>query len=330
MNHQTYLCCHVDTMPPLDGNLNKAPWTHAPWTDDFVDIEGDLKPKPHLRTRAKMLWDATYLYIGAEIEDPHVWGTITERDAVIFYDNDFEVFIDPDGDNHQYYELEMNALNTVWDLLLIKPYRDGGPAVNGWDIAGLKTAVHVDGTINDPTDVDKGWSVEIAIPWKALAECAHKKAPPENGDRWRINFSRVQWETSHNTGSYIKTPGRREDNWVWTPQGVIDMHQPETWGEVVFSSQPPTLDVPRPAIEPATVVRRFLMQIYHAQRKRRSEKLGYTSKVSDLALPEVPKTITNLRIETTSSRFVATAESILGGKNETWQVTEDSRISRSL
>ena len=60
---------------------------------------------------------------------------MTERDSVIFRDNDFEVFIDPDGDTHAYYELEINALGTVWDLLLLKPYRDGGPAINGWDIA---------------------------------------------------------------------------------------------------------------------------------------------------------------------------------------------------
>ena len=65
------------------------------------------------------------------------------RDAVIYHDNDFEVFIDPDGDNHLYYELEINALGTEWDLLLVKPYRDGGPAVNAWDIQGLRTAVHV-------------------------------------------------------------------------------------------------------------------------------------------------------------------------------------------
>ena len=77
------------------------------------------------------------------MEEPDVWATLTERDSVIFHDNDFEVFIDPDGDTHAYYELEVNALGTAWDLILIKPYRDGGPAINGWDIAGLKVGVDV-------------------------------------------------------------------------------------------------------------------------------------------------------------------------------------------
>ena len=72
-----------------------------------------------------MLWDDTYLYVGALLEEPHVWATLTQHDSVIFHDNDFEVFIDPDGDNHEYCEIEINALNTEWDLFLNKPYRDG-------------------------------------------------------------------------------------------------------------------------------------------------------------------------------------------------------------
>ena len=89
-----------------------------------------------------MLWDDGFFYVGAELEDPHVWATLAKRDTVIYNDNDFEVFIDPDGDNHEYYEFEMNALNTVWDLQLSKPYKDGGRAVETWNIEGLRTAVH--------------------------------------------------------------------------------------------------------------------------------------------------------------------------------------------
>ena len=124
-----------------------------------------------------MLWDDTYFYIAALLEEPHVWGTLVKHDSVIFQDNDFEIFIDPDGDNHEYYEFEINALNTEWDLLLKKAYRDGGPAINEWEVPGLRTAVHVTGTLNKLTDTDTSWSVEFAIPWKALAEFAHRSAP---------------------------------------------------------------------------------------------------------------------------------------------------------
>ena len=221
----------------IDGELNDAAWKSAPWSRIFVDIEGDAKPRPRHDTRVKMLWDQTYLYIGAEMVEPHLWATLTKHDAVIFHDNDFEVFIDPDGDRNEYYELEINALNTTWDLFLPKPYRDGGKAVDSWEIEGLKSAVHLDGTLNDPRDVDRGWTVELALPWKALGEYAHKAAPPSNGDEWRINFSRVEWQLDWDGTSYTKRPNLKEDNWVWSPQGVIDMHRPERWGYVRFTTE---------------------------------------------------------------------------------------------
>ena len=74
----------------IDGKLDDPAWNDAPWTDDFVDIEGDAKPKPRFRTRAKMLWDDQNLYIAAELEEPYVWATLREHDSVIFRDPDFE------------------------------------------------------------------------------------------------------------------------------------------------------------------------------------------------------------------------------------------------
>ena len=97
-----YVASRATTPIKVDGKLDDEAWADAPWTDAFVDIEGDTKPKPRFRTRAKMLWDDTYFYVAAEMEEPHVWGTLTKHDSVIFQDNDFEVFIDPDGDNHEY------------------------------------------------------------------------------------------------------------------------------------------------------------------------------------------------------------------------------------
>src|SRR5262245_18488099 len=149
-----YVCYRASGPISIDGKLDDVAWNDAPWTDDFVDIEGELKPKPPFRTRVKMLWDDANLYIAAELEEPHVWATLREHDSVIFRDPDFEVFIDPDGDNHLYGELELNPFNTTWDLLLSLPYRDGGRAVNGWEIMGLRTAVRIDGTINNAGDTD--------------------------------------------------------------------------------------------------------------------------------------------------------------------------------
>jgi hypothetical protein len=225
----------------IDGRLDEESWTDAPWTDDFVDIRGAAWPEPVWRTRAKLLWDDSYLYIAALLEEPHLWATLTSRDDIIYRDHDFEVFLDPDGDGLAYYELEINALGTEFDLFLDKPYSKGGKAHISWDMPGLRTAVHLDGTLNDASDVDRGWSVEIAIPWADVRPPGSASAhPPEAGDRWRVNFSRVQWPLEVVDGAYKKaavpTPAERhpEHNWVWSPQGVVDMHVPEMWGVVRF------------------------------------------------------------------------------------------------
>lgn len=229
-----YTCLRTSGPIAVDGRIDDAGWRAIPWTHPFGDIEGTRRPAPRYRTRAKMAWDAEHLYVAADMEEPHVSAALSERDAVVWHDNDLEVFVDPDGDCENYYELEFNALNTVFDLLLVRTYRNGGPARHDWDCAGLRSAVHVEGTLNDPADVDRGWSVEMAIPWAALAEFATCPVPPQPGDVWRFNMSRVEWRYAVTGGEYAKVPGQKEANWTWSPQGLIDMHLPERWGYLTF------------------------------------------------------------------------------------------------
>ena len=80
---KSYDCHRVKKPLTIDGKLDDPAWKKAPWTDDFVDIEGDAKPKPRFRTRMKMLWDATYLYVGAELEEPDIKANLTQHDSVI-------------------------------------------------------------------------------------------------------------------------------------------------------------------------------------------------------------------------------------------------------
>src|ERR1017187_5745683 len=262
---KNYLCHRTTAPVVIDGKLDDSAWKAVAWTDDFADIQGDAKPKPRFRTRAKMLWDDEYLYIAAEIEEPHVSATLTNHDAVIFRDPDFEVFIDPKGETQPYYEFEMNALNTTWDLLLNKPYMDGGKPHNEWEIPGAKTAVQIRGTLNNPADTDKGWTVEIVFPWKVLGEHARHAGPPNESEQWRINFSRVEWQITHTNGAYQKVPATPEDNWVWSPQGVVDMHRPEMWGVVQFTEQPPKKKIPIAAI-PGKPAHDLALEIFYAQR----------------------------------------------------------------
>jgi predicted metalloprotease with PDZ domain len=321
-----YVCYRTPAPIQIDGRLDDEAWGKAPWTDAFVDILGEAAPAPRFATRARMLWDDTYLYVGALLEEPHIWGTLTKHDSVIFQDNDFEIFIDPNGDNHEYYELEINALNTEWDLFLKKPYRDGGPAVNEWEIPGLKTAVHISGTLGDPSDSDNSWSVELAIPWKSLAEHAHRPAPPLDGDQWRINFSRVEWRHEIVGGKYRKIPQTHEDNWVWSPQGRVDMHRPERWGYVQFSTAEPGHAVYR--VDPAAAIRDRLIELYYAQDAFFDQTEKWATSLDELKLPPapgLPQHTTSLRLTAQGYEATITSKSS-AGKTESWTISQDSRI----
>lgn len=323
-----YVCYRAPRPLEINGRLDKPEWKAAAWTEPFEDIEGNrVRPKPRHRTRVKMLWDDEFFYIGAQLDEPHVWATLTEHDSVIFQDNDFEVFLDPDGDNHEYYEFEINAFGTTWDLRLPKPYRDGGDAINSWEIPGMKSAVHINGTINDPSKTDKHWTVELAFPWKVLGEYANRSAPPQHGDQWRINFSRVEWDTEIKDGKYVKIPDRREHNWVWSPQGAIDMHRPERWGSVQFSTSPAGKDrFRRDASEP---VGDALMQIYHAQRAFRSKNKRWATSLAELelSLPAIRGMTEPIALEPTADGYIATAVFVRNRKTtERWHVRQDSRL----
>lgn len=325
-NPKHYICRRASEKLVLDGCVDKSFWAAAEWTEGFVDIEGDLRPKPAKQTRVKMLWDDDYLYFAAELIEDQIWATLTERDSVIFYDNDFEIFIDPDGDSHHYYEFEINALNTVWDLLLIKPYRDGGPPVNGWDISGLKTAVHIDGELNQPGAINRKWSIEVAMPWTSLRECAAETRRPAVGEFWRINFSRVEWRVEEREGEYCKVinpdTGRPypEDNWVWSPMGLINMHYPELWGYVVFAERDEVevFDLP-----PDENTKWELRKLYYRERNYFVSHGAFTTDVSLLTREEEVWTIMPV-IEVTRNLFQISTRASDGLSNHF--IREDGKL----
>lgn len=323
---RSYLCQRASAPIVVDGRIDDTAWTAAPWTEDFVDIEGAGKPTPRFRTRAKMLWDDRYLYIAAELQEPHVWATLTKHDSVIFQDPDFEVFIDPTGDTQPYYEFEMNALNTSWDLLLDKPYQDQGKAHNEWNIPGLKTGVQVLGTLNNPQDTDQGWTVEIAFPWQVLSQRARHPGAPGEGERWRMGFSRVEWQITTN-GGYQKVPKTPEDNWIWSAQGVVDMHRPEMWGVVQFTSRAPS-ETPSVAGIPGKAARDVAIGIYYQQRDFWKTHHRWATNLTELGggTTELPSGVSAPRLDVTGDGFVCSVSFRDGEKERTWRIRQDRRL----
>lgn len=296
---RSYFCKRATKPFVLDGDIDKPFWADAQFTEDFEDIEGDLREKPRFRTRAKMLWDDENIYFAAELFGDEIWSHVTKRDDVIFTDNDFEIFIDPDSDTQQYFEFEMNARNTVWDLLLTKAYRDNGVPMNGMDIKGLKTAVKIDGKLNDPTAANKRWTCEIVMPFETLIEGNHRSVMPVIGDFFRINFSRVQWKVDVINGEFVKRKGENgaplpEDNWVWSPTGIVNMHYPELWAFVFFTENGEAHEIPADEH-----LKWELRRFYYAEHKLFDETGSFSTNPSEL----VPDSKISPKIEITSHLF---------------------------
>ncbi len=238
-----YICYRTTSEINIDGILDEDDWLNAPWSKDFVDIYGiESSATAGFRARMKMLWDENNLYISGFLDEKDVWGTLTKRNSSIFQDNAFEVFIDPDGDSHDYIEFQINALNTVWNLVMDQPYKNDGNSKN-LEMADQQTGVHVEGTLNKPGDNDDYWTIELSFPFSSIADHANVSVPPADGDQWRMNFSRVQWQHEIVNNEYQRIPRRdgkshriiKENYWVWAGQGVRNLHRPEGWGYIQFS-----------------------------------------------------------------------------------------------
>lgn len=250
---------HAATYAPTDTPL---PWDLAPRTPRFVDmLTGSPAP---MDTTAAVLWDESNLYIHFWAQEPALTATMTERDSLLFFENDLEIFIDG-GDC--YYELEFNALGTVYEVFFLwrDAHRKGShwdqprfavhnPRVhsfggdyernraNFWtgshprgtrwayldyDLPGVHVKTTLDGTLNDPTTVDRGWTAEVTIPWASLSDlAAGRSLPPRDGDIWGIFMGRFQQIA---TRSATATAG-----WAAHKFGVADTHVPECFTQVTF------------------------------------------------------------------------------------------------
>jgi len=322
-----YVAYQVADKLTIDGNLEETNWLAANWSTAFLDIQGADFPAPDQLTQMKMLWDEHFLFIGIKLYEKNIWATYSERESVIFHENDIEIFIDPDGDTHNYYEVEINALGTLWDLLLTKPYKNGGKPINGWNINDFEYAIHHDGTINDSSDEDNFWSIEMAIPWKSLSQSGPSYQAPENGDQWRINFSRVQWQIEPTENGYSKKINPQsgkafpEDNWVWSPVGLINMHLPERWGYVQFSDSQVGQGNNLFVIDPDEQIKNELRKLYDAEKAFFSTHGHYTNLLTELTSNS---SLSDVAIEASKSWFKISSPAT--SKGEYWYITEDSRV----
>jgi hypothetical protein len=246
----------------VDGDLEKAAWRDVPRSPRFVDM---VSGEPALfETRMACQWDDEHLYVGYWAAEPQVRANLTERDSFIWNDNDLELFV---GGDDCYYELEVNAFGTVYECFFVwqdamkrggrfdrPPFDLFSPSVDllggfqdagrwgkhprgrrfaflDFDLAGLRTGVRVDGRVNDPTTTDRGWTLEVALPWRSLAVLFDGRTlPPREGDTLRCDFSRFEALRVHGR------PLPENPGWSLNPHGVYDSHVPESFSVVHFTA----------------------------------------------------------------------------------------------
>lgn len=168
----------------IDGLLAEPSWDQAEKAGPLVrSLDG--KPCTAL-TEARLLWDDTNLYLAFLSEDQNLSTPFTKDDEPLYTSNVVEVFLNPSGDLQRYDEIELSPANVLFDASFTGRRQ-------GMDLAWSSRAahaVHLDGTLNDASDVDRGWSAELAIPFAALT--GKTKPVPQRGDEWRFNLYRLR------------------------------------------------------------------------------------------------------------------------------------------
>ena len=312
---RSYDCFRTTDPIKVDGKLKEASWTRAQPTEAFVDIRGEGFPEPVKQTTVKMLWDDNYLYIAATLMEDNIVAKLTQRDTIIYHDNDFEVFLDPDGDGVHYFEIENNARGVIFDLTLDKPYRSGGSFFIPWNCEGLQLAVGYDGTLNKEKDTDRSWTVEMAIPFDALTWNFDN---PKKYTTWRINFSRVQ--------HLVK--GQPEENWVWSPTGRVDMHMPDRWGFLNFVDAPAGARI-RGGHALDLEAYKLLWAMFYAQLDNKAAKGNFLRTVDDFFLTDAELSSIGpddrISVEGTTSSFLI--KITLADRKEYYTVDQDGRFS---
>lgn len=173
----------VAAPPTIDGDLSDPAWRDVPWTRDFRRSMANEAPRQ--RTRAKLAWDDQFLYLAFEVEDDEVVTPYTHDDDPLYQSEVVEIFIDANDDGATYDEIELSPADKLFDASFVAR-RDGMDL--HW-ASGARHAVKLDGTLNQASDRDRGWTAELAIPYGPLTAVPH--VPPQRGDRWRFNLFRL-------------------------------------------------------------------------------------------------------------------------------------------
>jgi hypothetical protein len=218
----TYVCHRTEEPIVIDGCLTEPVWRRLPAIEDLRFIDG--VGEPQLPTEVRACWDDEHLYLGFVCIDTDIWGTLRERDDPVWQEEVVEAFISSGGDVTHYFEFNFSPHNVVFDAAIECPETGGRQLMKSdvsWNCEGRLSAVRVVGTLDDHADLDERWTVEVALPFYEIGRGARR---PAAGERWRVNFYRID-----------RAGDGEFSCWSPTLSDPPDFHVPGRFGHLVFS-----------------------------------------------------------------------------------------------
>jgi len=191
----------LQSTPTLDGKLDDKAWRPA------STLTGFMRPlavqQAEVQTDVRLGYNDDRLYVAFNAWDPHISNLRadrTQRDAEIWFDDSVEVLIDTNRDKKTYFQFVANANGALYDA---KGF-DGQWHAEGVEIAAAKQ--------------DDRWTVELAIPWKALG-----RAAPQPGQAMGMLFAQTH-----------QNPGQPRYYTQWPPTNGKGNHAPERFAPITF------------------------------------------------------------------------------------------------
>lgn len=180
-------CRWVEKPPVIDGRLDDDAWSRAVVIDRFSAFWN--KADTGKGTRARLVWDKDALYFSATMTDAELRSFGTKRNDLLWNGDVFELFFKPDADKPAYYEFQVNPKSAILELAFPKRGYDFKTLAAAPPM-GMQAVAVVDGTLDQPGDQDKGWSVEGKIPWTAFTPTGGR---PAAGAVWLFTLCRYDY-----------------------------------------------------------------------------------------------------------------------------------------
>lgn len=208
----------ADSPPTIDGGLTDAVWQSALPVTLKDNRSGEAVIDPLLTTKVMVCHDENNLYLAFRCNDPDIWTTFTKRDEHLWEEEAVEVFIDVDDVPNNYVEIEVSPANVLFDSYITDPEHIDVAKTARLNLKGIRTAVQVQGTLNQRGDRDSGWTVEIVLPFEELLTERTREITDQT--TFKINFYRLDENNDMPRTAYS-----------WSPTGS-SFHRPSVFGKL--------------------------------------------------------------------------------------------------